>query len=336
MRILSAYIELTNRCNFNCRTCYNRSGMNRVTEELPMDVMIRTIMRFREYGAESFLLSGGETMMYTDIEALLALAEKMPEVSFTVSTNGTVKQNVLIDAYQRIPNLYVQISLDGSCEEVNSRTRGQGNFINTLMLLDGLRGCERTVGYRLKMVVSKVNLYDIPSYFDLAVTYGCEPQFSFISPLGNGWDHWNEMNLTSAEKMTALRLIDEANKKHRTNIVLPFCAFSCPLADNSDDIKLGCMVKSNGELMPCQGLYDSQYRLGNVYNFDENEVIGKLRRLQEITKKRMETDYGCNRCILTPICKRGCPADAAAMGDILETDGNCEFRLKHYLKYQLR
>ena len=153
MRILSAYIELTNRCNFNCRTCYNRSGMNRVTEELPMDVMIRTIMRFREYGAESFLLSGGETMMYTDIEALLALAEKMPEVSFTVSTNGTVKQNVLIDAYQRIPNLYVQISLDGSCEEVNSRTRGQGNFINTLMLLDGLRGCERTVGYRLKMVV---------------------------------------------------------------------------------------------------------------------------------------------------------------------------------------
>ena len=336
MKILSAYIELTNRCNFNCRTCYNRSGLNRVTEELPIDVLIRTITRFQEYGAKSFLLSGGETMMYSDIEALFALAEKMPEVLFTISTNGTVKQSVLLDAYRRLSNLYVQISLDGSCETVNARTRGQENFGKTVMLLEGLRNSEQPGRYRLKMVVSKVNRFNIPAYFDFAFNYGCEPQFSFMNPLGNGGDHWSDMSLNSAEKMTALRLIDEANKKYGTKIVLPFCAFSCPLADDPNDVKLGCMVKANGEMMPCQGLYDGHYRLGNVYDFDENEVIGNLRRLREITQKRMQTDYECSKCILTSICKRGCPASAASMGDIFGSDGDCEFRLKHYLKYQLR
>ena len=34
MRISKAYIEITNRCNLNCTTCYNRSGLNTVTREI--------------------------------------------------------------------------------------------------------------------------------------------------------------------------------------------------------------------------------------------------------------------------------------------------------------
>lgn len=34
MRIRTAYIEITNQCNFDCATCYNRSGQNLETLEL--------------------------------------------------------------------------------------------------------------------------------------------------------------------------------------------------------------------------------------------------------------------------------------------------------------
>lgn len=336
MKIESAYIELTNRCNFNCRTCYNRSGISYTKEQIPLDVLLRTIELFRSYGAKSFQLSGGETMMYDYIAELFHIVAEIPEIPFTISTNGTVKQELILETYRSIPNIYVQISLDGSCEEVNAKTRGQGHFDKTLSLLRGLYESKRSVGYRLKMVVSKYNLYDIPSYFELAVNYNCEPRFAFMNSLGNGGDHIDEMGLTSAEKMTVLRLIDEANKKHGTKIELPFCVFSCPMEDSPEDVKLGCMVKSNGDLMPCQGIYDSRYRLGNVYSFDESEVYENLRKLQQITRTRMETDYGCKKCLLNPLCKRGCPASALNEGDILASDGDCEFRLKHYLKYQLR
>lgn len=336
MKIESVYIELTNLCNLNCKTCYNRSGLNKTKEQLSFETVLRSIELFRSYGAKSFQLSGGETMLYDHIEELFRKAADMPEVPFTISTNGTVKHELLLGIYRTTPNIYVQISLDGSCEEVNAKTRGQGHFDKTVTLLDGLHSCSRPVGYRLKMVVSKLNLYDIPSYFDLAVQYGCEPRFAFMNSLGNGGDNKDEMALTPLEKMTALRLIDKSNQKHGTKIELPFCAFSCPLADSPEEVKLGCMVKSNGDIMPCQALYDSRYRLGSVYSYDENEVYDNLRKLQEITQARMAADYGCERCLLNPLCKRGCPAMALAEGDILASDGECEFRLKHYLKYQLR
>ena len=34
MKVKTVYVEITNQCNLNCRTCYNRSGLNRERREL--------------------------------------------------------------------------------------------------------------------------------------------------------------------------------------------------------------------------------------------------------------------------------------------------------------
>lgn len=337
MKIESAYIELTNLCNLNCKTCYNRSGLNKIKKQLPLETVLQTIELCRSYGAKSFQLSGGETMLHDHIMELFEEARKMSDVPFTISTNGTVKQELLLETYRNVPNIYVQISLDGSNEEVNARTRGVQNFAKSLNLLRALHSCDRPIGYRLKMVVSKYNFEDIPTYFDLAVKYDCEPRFSFMNSLGNGGDHWDEMSLSTSEKMSALRMITECNRKYSMHVELPSAAFSCPLADDFDEIKLGCMVKVNGDIMPCQAFYDERYKLSNIYSFNENEVMHNLKKLQEIVKTRMDISYGCEKCLLNPLCSRGCPATAVTnCGDIHATDCDCELRLKHYLKYQLR
>lgn len=337
MKIESVYIELTNLCNLNCKTCYNRSGLSKTKKQLSTELVLDAIKLFRSYGAKSILLSGGETMLYDGITSLLDAAADMPDMPFTVSTNGTARTDVLLDYYRRVGSVYVQVSLDGSCEEINSRTRGKGNFEKTIALLEGMHDSDRPVGYRMKMVVSKYNLDDIPAYFDLAVKFGCEPRFSFMNPLGNGGDNWNEMGLSASEKMTALRLIDSCNRKYSTKVELPFCAFSCPFKEAPAEMKLGCMVKVNGDIMPCQAMYDEQFRLGNILAFDENEVMENLAKLHNMTVKRMGMSFGCGKCMIDRLCLRGCPAEAFAnSGDILGADGECEFRLRHYLKYQLR
>ena len=34
MKVKTIYAEILNQCNLNCRTCYNRSGLNRERREL--------------------------------------------------------------------------------------------------------------------------------------------------------------------------------------------------------------------------------------------------------------------------------------------------------------
>jgi len=139
------------------------------------------------------------------------------------------------------------------------------------------------------------------------------------------------------DKMKALHYIDEGNKVHGMHVKLPFCAFSCPFGEVSEDLKISGMVKPNGDIMPCQGLYAEEYRLGNIYAFDENEVRSNIDRLHRIVCSRLTTDYGCSKCLIEPLCKRGCPSSALLnSGSILGSDMECSFRLKHYLKYQFR
>lgn len=337
MKIESVYYELTNLCNLNCQTCYNRSGLNQTRLEIPLDALFASIEQFKRHGLRSVQLSGGETMLYSQIEGLFERIRAIKTLPFTISTNGTVKADYLADSYRNIPNLYVQISLDGSSEEINARTRGKGHFAKSLGLLDALHNSSRATGYRIKMVLSRHNLDDIPAYFKLAQDHDCVPQFSFMSAIGNGSDHWDSMALSDSEKMKALRYIDECNKTFQMEVKLPFCAFSCPFAKLEEEPPLSCMVKPNGDIMPCQCLYDEQFKLGNIHSFSEEEIKENLNKLQKIVCTRQETDYHCQNCLIEPLCKRGCPAMGYLNGgDILANDGECSFRLKHYLKYQFR
>ena len=226
MKFESVYFELTNICNLNCKTCYNRSGLNKERKEIPLDSLFSAIETFHRYGLQSVHLSGGETMLYSEIQPLFERIAATPNMYFTMTTNGTVNGKLLLTQYRKNKNFFVQVSLDGSCEEVNAKTRGQGRFAKALTVLKGLRDSERPVGYRIKMVLSKYNIEDIPAYFRLAAEYNCEPQFAFMSLIGNGLENQEDMLLSDMDKMKALRYIDEGNKAYGMQVKLPFCAFS--------------------------------------------------------------------------------------------------------------
>ena len=59
MIVKTLYIEITNLCNLNCATCYNRSGLNCEREEISAAALEQMIADFLPYGLERVLLSGG-------------------------------------------------------------------------------------------------------------------------------------------------------------------------------------------------------------------------------------------------------------------------------------
>ena len=114
MRVETIYLEITNQCNLNCRTCYNRSGLNRERKEITAEQLKEIIEQFIPYGLNRVIFSGGEPSLHSDFHSVLDLVDQYPQLSFGIVTNGTNLDEKLIEMLNTRKNFTLQISLDGS------------------------------------------------------------------------------------------------------------------------------------------------------------------------------------------------------------------------------
>lgn len=333
MRFKSAYFEITNRCNLNCKTCYNRSGLNTERKEISKAQLKTAIELLLPFGVQRILLSGGEPTVHTEFDEILDLIDEYPKLSFGIVTNGTVCNQKLIDRLNDKGDITLQISLDGSNEEQNSKTRGKGSFEKTLSFAAQIHSPgEKPL---LKMVISQSNFDDIEDFYKLAISIGFVPEFAFIYRSGNGSDKWEDKQLTAQQKLKTLRLIDKFNKEYNTSAFLPLCTTKCPYVESTEDLSL--CIKTDGSIQPCQTLYSEEYSIGNIFHFDMDYTAQRINWLSDIAKKRYETDYNCNRCLLREGCGKGCMAMAVNLyNNPLAEDGDCLFRKLQLIEYSLR
>lgn len=328
MRVKTVYIEITNRCNLNCCTCYNRSGLNTKTQEISAQQIEKIISLFSSYGANRFLFSGGEPTLHSEFDQILDIVEKHPEYAFGFVTNGTSRDPRFIGLLNRNDNITLQISLDGSCEEQNAKTRGAGHFD---MALDFARMIHnKAYSPLLKMVISQENLSDVESFYHLAVSVGFTPEFAFIYKSGNGAEDWERKKLSPHQKMKVLKTVDKLNRQYHVNAFLPRCTTTCPFVHGGENMSI--CIKTDGSIQPCQSLYSSQYTLANCFHFDEKELLQNLSQTLSAAQRRTTADFGCAKCMLKDVCGRGCIAEAVHLtGDPLGDDEGCLFRKLQFL-----
>ncbi|MBO5968541.1 MAG: radical SAM protein [Clostridia bacterium] len=332
MNIKTVYIEITNRCNLNCRTCYNRSGLNKKTQELSINQIEHIISLFSTYGAKRFLFSGGEPSLHSDFDRLLELIRTHPELSFGFVTNGTSQNPTFIQLLNHASNITLQISLDGSCEEKNQQTRGIGHFDQAVEFVKSIHN--PTLRPLLKMVISQNNLTDVKDFYRLAISLRCIPEFAFIYRSGNGEENWENKKVSAQDKIKILRQIDSLNQQYQTDAYLPRCTSTCPFVKGTD--QLSVCIKVDGSIQPCQSLYSTDYTLANALHFDPNKMDKNLARICSLARERTSIDFGCERCMLHAVCGRGCMAEAVHLtGDPLGNDDSCLYRKLQFLTYDL-
>lgn len=333
MIVKTVYVEITNKCNLNCATCYNRSGLNINKKEITFDQIENILKVFLPFGMQRFLISGGEPTLHSDFDRILSLIDQYPEVTFGIVTNGTVHNEKLLNYLNTRTNLKLQISLDGSSEKVNSATRGQGTFDKTIDFAKKIKTPHITP--LMKMVVSQNNLDDVENYCNLAVSLGFTPELAFIYKSGNGSDEWETKGLTSLQKLKVLKFVENFNKENKTDVFLPRCTVSCPFLGKLDELSF--CIKTDGSIQPCQSLYDAKYTIGNIFNFNVSKFVNNLNLIVDIAKKRSKMDYGCQKCMINNICGRGCMAEAVNLcGDPLANDNNCEYRKQQFINLNLK
>lgn len=325
----SSYIEITNRCNLDCRDCYNSSGKNKQTVELELGVLLKYVEDLIViYKVKSVTFSGGEPLLYSKIddllEALTEYADKYPNVVFNFVTNGTLYNKKFYDLLENSSQFMVQISLDGPNEDACASMRGAGTFTKVLNNVSQRKFFHKPV---FKMIINKTNASFVEEYFHFAYDkLGGLPSFAFANYQGNAIQNWKEMELLPSEKAKILRIVQSKyNEYNITDIALPLPTVHCDLID-ADGARDFC-IKPDGSVQPCQNLYDSKFSLGNIYKLDWKSLEFNVDRLREHLAKRLAIDFGCKKCFLSNNCGRGCPAYAFMRNDdLLLSDEECDFK----------
>ena len=99
---------------------------------------------------------------------------------------------------------------------------------------------------------------------------------------------------------------------------------------------MSVLIKVNGEVYPCQMLYNEKYCLGNILYDDISVFDAAMEKISAIAKTREQTDFGCKRCLARDICKKGCMAFAEMKsGDPLGDDGECLYRKLQLLGFDI-
>lgn len=156
-------VELTARCNLNCRHCYiNVPAGDRAAKkrELTVPEIDRLGGEAARLGAVWCLITGGEPLLRKDFfDAYLAL--KRRGLLLSVYTNGTFVGADHIDFFRKYPPRDIELTVYGVTRETYERvTRVPGSFDAFMNGLGLLRGAGIKV--RLKAMALRSNLHELP------------------------------------------------------------------------------------------------------------------------------------------------------------------------------
>ncbi len=119
--------ELTYRCPLQCPYCSNPIEMSKFRNELSTDDWIRVLREARKMGAAQLGLSGGEPLVRTDLEEIIAEARQLGYYSNLI-TSGVGMDEARIAAFKRAGLDHIQISFQASDEELNNYLGGTDSF----------------------------------------------------------------------------------------------------------------------------------------------------------------------------------------------------------------
>jgi MoaA/NifB/PqqE/SkfB family radical SAM enzyme len=116
--------SITNRCNLNCKGCYNHAQHRPIGQEMTAREWHRVFSEARDLGISIILLAGGEPLVRPEV---LDAAASIPEVVFPVFSNGLLVDDVFVSRLTRARNLIPILSVEGHEEDTDNR-RGDGVY----------------------------------------------------------------------------------------------------------------------------------------------------------------------------------------------------------------
>lgn len=282
-------LNITNKCNFECKTCLREYGR---TRDLPLDLLKRIIPEAKLLGLERVGITGGEPCLHPDFKNIISLLVKNG-IRFRFLSNGslTEKYKFIIEKHKKWLNNIV-ISLDGATKETHNSIRHIHSFEKAIKSIKFF--VSHGVNTIVHTCVCKKNFNEIEGIIDLSNRLGVNTVnlISMIKTPINKTLLLDEIEkIKVIEKVESLREIYNINIYHNINIYLGspadhsrgigFCKKIRSLSDIS--------INPKGELVFC------------CNTKRDGAVIGSLHEkpLSQLYQKALDwSDYLCKQRIL--------------------------------------
>jgi len=156
-------LEITARCNNNCRHCYiNLSAQNKQAKEKELSLVEikKIIEKAISMGALWCLITGGESLLRKDfLEIYLYLKKRGLLVS--VFTNATLITSEHIDLFKKYPPRDIEVTVYGVTKKTYERvTRKSGSFTAFMRGLNLL--LKNNIKVRFKAMALRSNVHELP------------------------------------------------------------------------------------------------------------------------------------------------------------------------------
>ena len=311
-------IEITARCNCNCRHCYiNLPVSDRVSRE--RELAIAEISNIAgqavELGAVWCLITGGEPLLRPDF-AEIYLMLKRKGLLVSVFTNATLVREEHVALFKKYPPRDIEVTVYGVTRETyEAVTRQPGSFGRFMHGLDLLTN--GGIRVRLKAMAIQSNLGE-----QVAIANFCRTRtkdyFRFDPQLHLRFDGNPARNAEiRAERLTPEQIIElERSDERRMNSLAKFCdtyindefthrgcdhLFHCGAGNSSFN------VSYDGKFRLCSSLWAEgttcDLRAGKLADAWQNLVP----RVRDMRSQRKEFLESCRKCVLANLCL-WCPA----------------------------
>ena len=326
------YIELTQRCNLNCKHCYNSSGGNS-KEDIPFENVKELVMFCKKEGLISIALSGGEALLHPEIDKIMDFINEQ-NISIYLLTNGTILDKDKVGLLLKyMPE--IQISLDGPDEESNDAIRGHGAYKRTIEFIKLLKSMNYGNKININTVLNKYNINNYDEIIDVAKNLGVKyVSFSILTFAGRAAD--NDLEIDHKVSQTAINHINDELQFKRDI----FCkglqvGHRCSMNFARDNkIYVQPKITAKGDVFPCQMHNDPIFNLGNIYDQPINNIISgeKTRNYLLLSQLRKKFISSCINCRFDVFCEKGCLAKAYSDNkNIFSQDGSCRYYKKEFI-----
>lgn len=290
---LEGAIEVTSRCNLNCKHCYIKD--NSKNNELTFQECCRIIDELADAGCLWLTFTGGEPFTRKDFLDIYTYAKKKGMI-IVIFTNGTFITPEIADYLKEFKPFYLEISLYGMSRETYKDVTGSAdNYDRCMEAISLFR--DRKVLFRLKSVLIKENRREIFEMKRFAKGLGVDFRFDFlINPRIDGGKGPCDTRVIPEQGVEMEMADEDVRKEWEKSFIeekpeqIPELLFSCGAGKNLFNID------SMGNLQIC-----NMVRFIN-YDLRKGSFKAGWNMFPEILSRKAKGKNKCSACNLAHLC----------------------------------
>lgn len=333
-RLLTVVAELTYGCKLRCAYCSNPLQMTQRAPVLSTDDWLRVIDEAEQLGALQLHFTGGEPLLFADLERLVHRAREK-QLYTNLITSGVPLARERLQALVQAGLDHVQLSFQAATRASNLRIAGVDATAEKLEVGRWVK--ELGIPLTVNMVLHRENIDELAEL--LALAEALEPyRIELANAQYLGWALQNRDRLlpTASQLAHARRLASSARARlaGKTDVlfVLPDYYADRPRACMQGWAQSYLVVTPDGLLLPCQAARDLP---GLTFDDVRSAPLSEAWSRSEAFSRFRGADWlpsPCQTCTERERDFGGCRCQAFALtGDASAPDPACSVTPAHHL-----